>query len=200
MACFFGIIFGFFSLGTAAPNIKAVIEGQVAGKMAFEIIDRVPIVLSKENAITSFSKGQLKFENCHFTYSSRKDQKILEDFSALFEAGKTTALVGPSGSGKSTIVQMIERFYDPEQGNVYLDGENLRDYDLQKYRSQIGYVGQEPVLFNETIRENLRYGKPDASDEEIKAALVAARAWSFLEKKEGLETNCGTGGNKLSGG
>ena len=118
----------------------------------------------------------------------------------MIESGKTTALVGPSGSGKSTIVQMVERFYDPDQGIVTLDGQDLKNYDLVNYRQAIGYVGQEPVLFNETIRENLKYGKPDATDEEIIAALKAANAWDFLQAQEGLETSCGTGGNKLSGG
>lgn len=114
LACFFGIIFGFFSLGMAAPNIKAVSEGQVAGKLAYDIIDRVPAVRNNDKAIKSFTNGKIRFENCHFTYSSRPDQKILEAFSATFQAGQTTALVGPSGSGKSTIVQMVERFYDPD--------------------------------------------------------------------------------------
>lgn len=83
---------------------------------------------------------------------------------------------------------------------MYLDDTNLKDYDLVEYRRQVGYVGQEPVLFNENIRENMKYGKPDATDEEIITALKAARAWDFLQKQDGLETNCGTGGSKLSGG
>lgn len=95
---------------------------------------------------------------------------------------------------------MVERFYDPDQGTVTLDGVDLKNYDIVEFRRNVGYVGQEPVLFNETIRENLKYGKPEATDQEIIAALRAANAWDFLEAQEGLDTNCGTGGNKLSGG
>lgn len=89
----------------------------------------------------------------------------MNNFSAVFEEGKTTAIVGASGSGKSTIVQMIERFYDPDQGEVFIDGHNLKEVNLRDFRFKVGYVGQEPVLFNCSIKENLLYGNPEATDE-----------------------------------
>jgi len=98
--------------------------------------------------------------------------------------GKTTAIVGPSGSGKSTVVQLIERFYDPAEGQVLIDGEDLRNVNLRDFRKRVGYVGQEPVLFNTSIRENIKLGKPDATEEEIVSALKQANAYNFLMKKE----------------
>lgn len=121
--------------------------------------------------------------------------------SVKFEANKTTAIVGPSGSGKSTIVQLIERFYDPDQGEILIDGTPLRDLNLMSYRRQVGYVGQEPVLFNQTIKQNIKYCKPDATEEEIQEALKKAQATKIIsELKEGLETRVGAGGGQLSGG
>lgn len=106
----------------------------------------------------------------------------MRNFSYAFELGKTTAIVGPSGSGKSTTVQLIERFYDPNNGEVLIDGKNLKSINLRNYRQQIGYVGQEPVLFNTTIKQNLLMGKPDATDAEIKEALQKTNAWDFVNK------------------
>jgi ATP-binding cassette, subfamily B (MDR/TAP), member 1 len=109
--------------------------------------------------------------------------------------------VGESGCGKSTIFQMIMRFYDPDQGRVTLDGVDLRDLDLNWLRNQIGYVGQEPVLFATTIKENLLYGREDATDEEIHQALVKAEAHKFVNKLQNkLDTYVGVGGGQMSGG
>lgn len=105
---------------------------------------------------------------------------MLKNFSAVFEAGKTTALVGPSGSGKSTVIQLIERFYNPESGLIHIDHTKIDDFDLRNFRQNVGYVGQEPVLFNTTIKENMKLCKPDATDKEIQDALVAANAWTFI--------------------
>ena len=121
----------------------------------------------------------------------------MKNFSYTFEKGKTTALVGPSGSGKSTVVQLIERFYDAEEGAVYLDGEDIKSFNLRSWRNTLGYVGQEPVLFNTSIKENLLFGNPDATDGEIVEALKSSNAWSFIEKKmgkDGINTNVGQAG------
>lgn len=118
-----------------------------------------------------------------------------------FEQGKVTALVGPSGSGKSTIVQLIERFYDPSEGSILIDSQNLKDVNLKDFRSKVGYVGQEPVLFNQTIRENLRYGNPEATDDQMVTALQNANAMKIIDKlPKGLDTIVGAQGGQLSGG
>jgi len=125
-------------------------------------------------------KGNIEFKNVEFTYPTRQDLKVLKNFSCTFESGKTTALVGPSGSGKSTIIQLIERFYDPCQGSVLIDGTDIKMLDLRSMRHTIGYVSQEPVLFNTTIKENLLFAKEDATDAEIEQALKDANAWDFI--------------------
>jgi len=127
--------------------------------------------------------------------------QVLKDFSCVFEAGKTTALVGPSGSGKSTVVQLIERFYNPTSGDISLDGVSIDKYTGRKLRQNIGYVGQEPVLFNATIKENMLFSNPNASEAEIIDALKAANAWDFINEFDGkLETMVGGTGGSLSGG
>jgi len=114
---------------------------------------------------------------------------------------KNAAFVGESGCGKSTVFQLLMRFYDPDEGSITLDGVNLKDLDLYWLRGQIGYVGQEPVLFATTIKENLLYGKEDATDEEIESALKQAEAMNFISKlKDKLDTYVGTGGGQMSGG
>jgi len=126
---------------------------------------------------------------------------VLNNFTCTFEKGKTTAIVGPSGSGKSTIVQLLMRFYDPIQGTVLIDGERLDSLKLRSFRKQIGYVSQEPILFNCSIKENILLGCPEATDQEIIEALKMANAWDFVNKyPQKLETNVGAGGGQLSGG
>lgn len=144
LSCFFGVIFGMFSVGLATPNMKAVTEGKVAGKLAFDIIDRKPQIDQDNNkgkGTVDNIKGAIEFKNVDFYYPSRPDHQVLHNFSFKFEIGKTTAIVGPSGSGKSTIVQLIERFYDPNNGEVLIDGKNIKDLCLREFRQKVGYVG-----------------------------------------------------------
>ena len=111
------------------------------------------------------------------------------------------AFVGPSGSGKSTIFQLLERFYDPNQGQVLIDDVDLKTLDLSHFRQQVGYVGQEPILLNTTIKDNIRFCKPGASDQEVLQALKSARALRFVEKnKQGIDLIVGNQGSSLSGG
>jgi ATP-binding cassette subfamily B (MDR/TAP) protein 1 len=127
----------------ASPQLKSVTEGKVAGKMAFDIIERVPQINANEGRVVKREeiRGRLELKDVFFRYPSKTDQVVLENFSAVFEEGKTTALVGSSGSGKSTIVQLLERFYDPEFGSVTLDGMDLKDLNLKNYRKNlVGYV------------------------------------------------------------
>jgi ABC-type multidrug transport system fused ATPase/permease subunit len=146
-------------------------------------------------------KGNIEFKNVCFTYPTRKELKVLKDFSATFEAGKTTALVGPSGSGKSTIIQLVERFYAQDSGSVIVDGIPIEDYDIRSLRRAIGYIGQEAVLFNTTVRENMRMSNPDATEPDMIEALKAASAYDFVMRlPDKLDNMVGGGGGQLSGG
>ena len=196
LSCFFGIIFGMMSVGLAAPNLKAVTEGRVAGKLAFDIIERKPTIdQDTPGKSTSNLKGHIEFKNVTFFYPSRPDMKVLSDFSCKFEVGKTTAIVGPSGSGKSTIVQLLERFYDPNNGEVLIDGVNIKELQLREYRQRVGYVGQEPVLFNTTIKENIKLGSPNVTDDQIITALKSSNAWEFINKHDdGINLHVGVAG------
>ena len=183
LACFFGIVFGVMSLGMSSPQIKSITEGRVAGKMAYDIIDREPVIKLDQGVKLNEGavRGRIELRNVSFRYPSKKDQVVLEDFSAVFEEGKTTALVGASGSGKSTIIQLLERFYDPESGQVLIDGQDLKELHLRHYRKNVvGYVSQEPILFNCSIKDNLLYAKPEATDAEVERALKSANAWDFV--------------------
>ena len=127
------------------------------------------------------------------------DQKVLSEFSLTIEPGETVAFVGPSGSGKSTVFQLLERFYDPNRGQVLIDGVDLTSINLSHFRKQVGYVGQEPVLLNTSIKNNIRFCKPNATDQEILDALKSARAQKFvLKNSEGVDMIVGN--DKLSGG
>ena len=146
-------------------------------------------------------KGEIEFKNLSFNYPSRPGIKVLENLSFKIPAGSKVAFVGESGCGKSTTIQLIERFYDPSQGEIMIDGQDLKGYDLQVLRKYMGYVGQEPVLFAMTIKENLLMAKTDATDEELIEVLKKANAWSFVNTFEkGIETFVGMGGSQLSGG
>mmetsp|Transcript_6904 Transcript_6904/g.8250 ORF Transcript_6904/g.8250 Transcript_6904/m.8250 type:complete len:242 (+) Transcript_6904:883-1608(+) len=183
IACFFGVLIGLFALGGAGPAINAVSMAKAAGKTAYDVIDRVPTIIQDDQKAEKHKiQGEIEFRNVQFIYPSRPDQKIMDTFNCTFKMGETTALVGPSGSGKSTVVQLVERFYDPNEGSVLIDGKDLKSVNLSNYRQQIGYVGQEPVLFNTTIKQNILMGKPDATDEEIVDALKKTNAWEFVSK------------------
>ena len=151
------------------------------------MIDHVPKILPNEPKTKILKrediKGELRFDNVSFSYPSDKNLKVLKDFSCVFKQGTTTAFVGPSGSGKSTIIQLLERFYDPNEGHISIDDIDIRKCNLSSFRHLIGYVGQEPVLLNTTIEENMKFAKPDATTEEIISALKAANAWSFISSK-----------------
>jgi ATP-binding cassette subfamily B protein len=145
--------------------------------------------------------GALSFENVRFHYPTRPDVAALADFTLNVRAGETVAVVGPSGAGKSTLFQLAERFYDPAAGRILLDGVDLRDADPAAIRAQIALVPQDAVIFGASVRDNLRYGQWEASDEQLWAAAEAANAADFLRAlPDGLDTNLGEGGARLSGG
>ena len=169
-----------------------------------EIVNfRVPLIDSMSEAGTTpeMCEGNISFKKIVFHYPSRKDVKILDDFSLDIERGSTVALVGSSGCGKSTCVQLLQRLYDPDTGDIWLDGQNLRDLNVGWLRDNIGIVGQEPVLFDCSIKENIKYAKQDATEKEIEEACREANAFEFISKlPKGLDTMVGEGGAQLSGG
>jgi ABC-type multidrug transport system fused ATPase/permease subunit len=145
--------------------------------------------------------GDITFENVAFSYPTRADVPVLKGVDLLIPSGKKVALVGQSGAGKSTIMQLLLQFHQANSGRILADGNNIESYDLKQYRDNFAIVPQEVILFGGSIRENILYGKPDASEAEIKAAAQQANAWDFISSfPEGLETIVGERGVKLSGG
>ncbi|XP_053483257.1 bile salt export pump-like isoform X3 [Ictalurus furcatus] len=200
---FFGVLMGAMNLGLASPCLDTFTSGCAAAKSIFETIDRVPKIdsFSEEGHKLESVKGDIEFHSVQFNYPSRPEVKILDDLHLLVKAGETTAFVGPSGSGKSTAVQLIQRFYDPQQGMVTLDGHDLRSLNIQWLRSLIGIVEQEPFLFATTIAENIRYGRPGVSIEEVIQASKEANAYNFImDLPQNFDTLVGEGGGQMSGG
>jgi ABC-type multidrug transport system fused ATPase/permease subunit len=158
--------------------------------------------LKTQKAIPSLNiQGDISFKDVHFAYPTRSDVTVLKKIDFEVKAGQKVALVGYSGGGKSTIVQLLFRYYDAAQGVIQIDGKNIDTYDISALRKHIGIVPQEVILFGGTIKENILYGRPNASDEEVRKAAQQANAWSFIEGfPDGLETVVGERGVKLSGG
>ncbi|HCA47746.1 MAG TPA: ABC transporter ATP-binding protein, partial [Armatimonadetes bacterium] len=166
----------------------------------FELFDTSPEIQERRNAIILRKcEGRVEFDHVGFSYDPSED--VLEDVTFSAEPGTVTALVGRSGSGKSTLVNLIPRFYDPTRGRLLLDGMDLRDLQLTSLRKQIGMVMQESFLFAGTLRDNIKYGRPNAADAEVVQAAIAANAHDFItEFPDGYETRVGERGTRLSGG
>ncbi|CAI0469179.1 unnamed protein product [Linum tenue] len=199
----FAVMIGGLALGQAAPSMSAFAKARVAAAKIFRIIDHKPAVnRNSESGVELDSvTGLVELKNVDFSYPSRPDVRILNNFSLTVPAGKTIALVGSSGSGKSTVVSLIERFYDPESGQVLLDGHDIKTLKLRWLRQQIGLVSQEPALFATSIRENILLGRPDADQVEVEEAARVANAHSFIIKlPDGFDTQVGERGLQLSGG
>lgn len=171
-----------------------------AGKV-FEYQDRKSEVSIDGNLMPKDLKGLVKFQNLTFSYPRRPDHNVLKDFSLELKPGQMTALVGMSGGGKSTCVSLLERFYQPQQGHILLDGQPLQDYQHKYLHRKVAMVGQEPVLFSGTVRDNIAYGLQGCSMERVKEAARKANAHAFISKLEnGYDTDVGERGNLLSGG
>ena len=207
-----GDLIAFFSytvfIGTAIAGLGNFYTELVGAMGATE---RIRTILGEEGEIEIGEEsdsveslkvnGNIRFNQVKFQYPTREDVEVLKGMDLELKAGEKIALVGPSGAGKSTIMQLLQRFYKWESGDILLDGKPISEYDLKAYRSQFAIVPQEVILFGGSIRENILYGKPGASEEEIIEAAKKANAWEFIEKfPEGLDTLVGERGIKLSGG
>lgn len=167
----------------------------------FEFMDEKYDIKDEPGAVECKNvKGEIIFDKVHFQYNE-KDEEVLRNIDLTIPAGETVALVGMSGGGKSSLVSLIPRFYDVTRGRVKLDGKNIKDYQVQSLRENIGMVLQDNILFSESVKENILFGNPDASDEEVIAAAKAANAHDFIiSLPEGYDTKVGERGVKLSGG
>ncbi|XP_037948029.1 multidrug resistance protein homolog 49-like [Teleopsis dalmanni] len=199
----FGIIMGAQNLGFASPHVETFSAANGAAQSIFSIIERKSAIdsLDEKGIIPSNIKGNISFQRVHFRYPTRQDLETVKGFSLNIKAGQTVALVGASGCGKSTILQLLQRLYDPLNGSIRVDGINIKDLNVAWFRSQIGVVGQEPVLFATTIEENIRYGNPSASVEDIQKAARMANCHDFISKlPNGYDTLVGERGAQMSGG
>ena len=233
MAVFFCVIIGSIALGQLAPPLVAFASAKAAVAPMYEIIDRKPEIdgLSQEGLKPEVRpEGHIQIHDIMFSYPSRPDSLVCKGYSLNIAKGETVALCGASGSGKSTVINLLLRFYDPQAGSITLDGINIRDLNIKWLRAQIGYVGQEPVLFSGTISENISYGLdpelvskyfqdegkninsdevtglkwndyPKALQERIISACQLANAYEFISTfPNGFDTDVGANGVSMSGG
>ena len=196
ISLFYTILDPLKKLANAISNFQ---KGEVSAKRVFEILDADYQMKEIENAVELEDFHQkIEFKNISFAY---EDQKILDNFSLTIPIGKTVALVGQSGSGKSTIANLITRFYDVQEGEILVDGINIKDIKLSSYRKLFGLVTQDNILFNDSISKNIALGKPNAEIDKITYAAKVANANDFiLELPKGYDTGIGEAGGKLSGG
>ncbi len=190
------------SLGGLAEQIAGIQRALGATDRVFQLIDGEieTIDLNKKDE-TNLHQGEIEFRNVDFYYPSRVNYQVLKKISFKVGAGQTVALVGPSGSGKSTIASMILRFYDPVNGQILIDGIDNREYPLSGLRKHMAIVPQDVILFAGTIRENILYGRPDASEKDVTEAAKRANALEFIQSfPEGFDTRVGERGVQLSGG
>ncbi|OCF33614.1 ATP-binding cassette, subfamily B (MDR/TAP), member 1 [Kwoniella heveanensis BCC8398] len=209
---FMSILIGSFSMAMLAPEVAAVSKARAAAAKLFATIDRVPAIdsASPDGLKPDTVYGEIEFEGVKFHYPSRPNVPILKGLTTTFHGGKTFALVGASGSGKSTVVSLVERFYDPIEGTIKLDGRDIKTLNLKWLRQQIGLVSQEPTLFGTTVRGNVEHGLIGSKWEEasasekfelVKKACIDANAHDFIMKlPEGYDTMVGERGMLLSGG
>jgi subfamily B ATP-binding cassette protein MsbA len=180
-------------------GITALQKGTASANRIFETIDTEPVIQSPPNAlkIEKF-QGAIEFVNVSFAYDA---ERVLKNINLTIPKGKMIALVGPSGGGKSTLADLVPRFYDPTEGEVKIDGHSLTQYDVTSLRNQLGIVTQESILFNDSIFNNISFGTPNASEQDVMNAAKVANAHDFIMQTEhGYETTIGERGSKLSGG
>lgn len=195
------LIYIFLPMGQLGFIISLMAQASASAERIFEILDAKNDVENKPDAVTLPDvEGRVEFENVTFRYFS-SGEAVLKNVNLTAEPGQTIALLGSTGSGKTTIINLIPRFYDVSEGRVLVDGHDVRDVTIESLRSQIGIVLQETTLFSGSIRENIAFGRPDATDDEIFAAAKAAAAHDFIVSfPEGYDTPVGERGSTLSGG
>ncbi|XP_071927733.1 ABC transporter B family member 11-like isoform X3 [Coffea arabica] len=197
------LLTGSFSIGQASPCLSAFAYGQAAGFKMFQVMNRKPVISPSNLGGLKLDNvaGNIELKDVYFSYPARVHEQIFNGFSLFIPSGTTTALVGQSGSGKSTVLSLIERFYDPQAGQVLIDGINIKEFQLKWIRSKIGLVSQEPILFASSIRDNIAYGKENTSLDEIQIAAQHANATKFINNlPQGLDTIVGMHGIQMSGG
>jgi len=182
-----------------SDSFSNIHSGIAAGERVLELIDEKPLITDAQDAVTlSGFNDSIQFKNVSFAYT---DKTVLSDINLTVPKGKTVALVGPSGGGKSTLMDMIPRFIDPQAGNILIDGTNLKGVTAHSLRNLMGVVNQESILFNDTIYNNIAFGKTDVSPQQVEEAARIANAHNFImETEQGYQTNIGDRGAKLSGG
>ncbi len=191
------------SFGGIAELYAQIQKAIGATERVFELLDETPEKINANGTTSPLEKiqGNLSFKNVAFSYPSRKEIQVLKDVSFTASFGQKIAIVGPSGTGKSTIASLLLRFYNIDAGEIQIDGKNIYDFDLENLRGNMSIVPQDVILFGGTIKENIAYGKPNATDEEILLAAKQANAYHFIESfPEKFETVVGERGIKLSGG
>ncbi|XP_022125383.2 ATP-dependent translocase ABCB1 [Pieris rapae] len=203
IAVFFGVMMGSSNFGISSTLMEVFGVAKGAGAQIFNLIDNVPTIdpMRNRGAVPSSIEGNIELKNVVFHYPSRPDVPVLNGINITVKRGQSVALVGHSGCGKSTIIQLISRYYDTIDGSVHIDGNDVRDLSIRWLREQIGLVGQEPVLFNTTVRDNIRYGREDATNQAVEEAARQANAHQFIMKlPSGYDTLVGERGASLSGG
>jgi ABC-type multidrug transport system fused ATPase/permease subunit len=203
---FFAFLFAFFNIIAPAKAFSSAYYNIQKGLAA---VDRIEAIQFANNTITdaadarelnNFDKA-IEFRQVSFQYANQSEEQVLDQINLHIPKGKIIALVGASGAGKTTLVDLLPRFYDPQEGSILLDGVDIRTYTLSSLRSLMGIVSQHPVLFNDTIYNNIAFGMKGVDEAKVMAAAKVANAHDFImATEEGYQTNIGDGGNKLSGG
>lgn len=205
--CFQSTTFGAIQTGNIFSFVPDISAAKGAGSSIIRLLDSRPKIdaESTDGIVPQNVRGQIKFENIHFRYPTRPGVRVLRGLDLTVEPGTYVALVGASGCGKSTTIQLMERFYDPLAGHVYLDGQDISTMNIQEYRKNLALVSQEPTLYAGTVRFNILLGatKPESevTQEEIEDACRKANILEFIQSlPDGFDTQVGGKGSQLSGG
>ena len=189
------------SLGALSGLYADFMKAVGASQRVFQLLDATSPLEGAEGLVLEEVRGEVVLDGVGFTYPSRPDVPVLSGVDLILAPGEVVALVGPSGSGKSTVASLVARLYDPDEGGITVDGHPLSELAPRPWREHVGTVAQEPILFAASIAENIRYGRPDATDDDVRAAARAANAEAFVDAfPEGFDTMVGERGVRLSGG